>query len=213
MQISSSNSRTARPATRPTASNTRLTCVFEPWQGIDPAPITARVAGRRYTAPAMNAGEWFAALQKVGWLRQWRFTPDREFDPAGLGAAAMFELLCTGAADRYRLSLAVEDGHITGAQLAKAARAVFEKAAGVSWWTAERLAVQSVSWSGIGAALYTTGMRLNVPLPVWLGAAYRTWMSLVDDDERAAADTALALPPAGYDAEVQLPTSIDELFI
>lgn len=212
MKISSSPSRPAAKPSGPKDSG-RLTTVFEPWQGIDPTPITARVAGRAYTAPAMNAAEWFAAMQRAGWLKRWRLIPDREHDPSGIGAAAMFDLMCASAADAYRLSVAVDDGKVTAEQLAKAARKVFAKAAGVPWWVAERIAVQSVSWSGIGGLLYTSGLRPTVPLPVWLGAAYRTWMSNVEDDARGPADAALALPPSGYDTEVKPAASIDELFV
>lgn len=190
-----------------------LALTFEPWHGIAPSPITAMIAGRRYTMPAMNAGEWFEAMGSIGWLKRWRFQPHAEHDPDGLGAAMLIELMCEGAADAYRLSVAVDDGRVTARQLADAARRVWERAAGVPWYTAERIATQSVSWSGIGGALYLTGLRLDVPLPVWLGGAYRTWMSLVDDKERSFADAALTLPPAGYDSEdVQLASSLDELF-
>lgn len=197
---------------RAPASNT-LSLTFEPWHGIAPSPITAMIAGRRYTMPAMNAGEWFTAMGGIGWLTRWRFLPHQEHDPDGLGAAMLIELMCSGAADAYRLSVAVDDGRVTARQLADAARKVWERAAGVPWYTAERIATQSVAWSGIGGALYLAGMRLDVPLPVWLGGAYRTWMSLVDDKERSFADAALSLPPSGYDSkDVQLASSIDELF-
>jgi hypothetical protein len=194
-------------------ASTTLALAFEPWHGINPAPITAMIAGRRYTMPAMNAGEWFTAMGGIGWLSRWRFLPHAEHDPDGLGAAMLIELMCAGAADAYRLSVAVDDGRVSARDLAGAARRVFERAAGCPWWTAERIAMQSVSWSGIGGALYLSGLRPDVPLPVWLGGAYRTWMSLVDDKERSFADTALTLPPPGYDSgDVQLASSIDELF-
>lgn len=195
------------------ATSGALSLTFEPWHGIDPSPITVNVAGRVYTMPAMDTAGWFAAMGRVGWLRHWRFLPHHEHDPQGLGAAVLFDLMCTSAADMYRLSLAVDDGHVSARHIADAARRVFERAAGCPWWAAERIAAQSVSWSGIGGALYLTGLRPDVPLPVWLGAAYRTWMSLVNDDERSFADAALTLPPPGYDSQdVPLAASIHELF-
>lgn len=195
------------------ATSATLSLTFEPWHGIAPAPITAVIAGRRYTMPPMNAGEWFTAMGGIGWLSRWRFLPHEEHDPDGLGAAMLIELMCSGAADAYRLSVAVDDGRVSARQLADAARRVFERAAGCPWWAAERIAAQSLSWAGIGGALYLSGLRPDVPLPVWLGAAYRTWMSLVDDKERSLADATLTLPPSGYDSEdVQLASSIDELF-
>lgn len=195
------------------AASSSLSLVFEPWHGITPAPIPATIAGRVYTMPAMDAAEWFRAMSRIGWLSRWRFLPHEEHDPHGIGPAALIELMCTGPADMYRLSVAVDDGRVTARELADAARAVFERAAGVPWWSAERLAAQSLSWSGIGGALYLSGLRPDVPLPVWLGAAYRTWMGFVPDKERSFADAALTLPPSGYDpGNVQLAISIDELF-
>lgn len=174
-----------------------------------------RLAGRRYTAPAMTAGEWFAALQRAGWLRRWRIIGDREHDPDGIGAAGVMSVcMADDPGGEYRLRLAIDDGAVSVASVAEAGRRLFAAAAGVDWWVAERIAVQSLSPSGVGGELYLRGMRPGeVSLPMWLGAAYRTWMGLLDEKTRASTDTALILPPSGYDADEPLPTSLDELFV
>lgn len=189
--------------------------MFDPLQGIEPAPITVRIAGRVYEAPARSAGGWLTTLKRAGWLTRWRVIADDERDPEGLGAAGVLSVcLEDDPAGAYRLRLAVDDGAVSGKAVADAGRKLFAKAAGVDWWIAERVAIQSISWAGVGAELYMKGMRPgDVPLPVWLGAAYRTWMSLLDDKARAAADTALSLPPAGYDSDEPLPSSLSELFV
>lgn len=213
MQISPSTPNRA-PAARETDSGPRLTVIFEPWQGITPAPITVKVGGRIYTAPARTAGAWFDALTAAGWLKRWRIIGDPEHDPDGLGAAGVMDVCCADARDAYRLAVAIDEGTVSVAGLAKAGRDLIAKASGVDWWVAERLALQSVSWSGIGGELYTKGLRPHeVPLPVWLGATYRTWMGMLDDKGRTATDTALSLPPAGYDSDEPLPTTLGELFI
>lgn len=214
MQISSSN-KPASPTSSKSTSGARPSVAFNPTHGIAPAPITVRIAGHVYTAPPRMAGEWFAALTRAGWLSRWRIIADPETDPDGLGAAAVMAVcLEDDPGGAYRLRLAVDDGEVSGKAVAEAGRKIIAKAAGVEWWIAERIAIQSLSWSGIGAELYMKGMRPDeVPLPVWLGAAYRTWMTLLDDKARASADTALVLPPAGYDSDEPLPKSLEELFV
>ncbi len=213
MQISSSTPKRA-PKASDNDGGSKLTVIFEPWQGITPAPITVRLGGRVYTAPARTAGGWLDALTAAGWLTRWRIIGDPEHDPDGLGAAGVMDVCCGDPRDAYRLALAVDEGTVAVAGLATAGRKVIEKAAGVQWWIAERLALQSVSWSGIGGELYTKGLRPHeVPLPVWLGATYRTWMGMLDDKQRTATDTALSLPPAGYDSDEPLPATLGELFV
>lgn len=215
MQISSSNNRASLSSSGSNSSGSKLSTVFDPLAGIEPAPITVRIAGRVYEAPPRMAGEWFTVLKRAGWLTRWRIIADAEYDPDGLGAAGVLSVcLEDDPAGAYRIRLAVDDGDVSGKAVADAGRKLFAKAAGVEWWVAERVAIQSLSWSGIGAELYMKGMRPGeVPLPVWLGAAYRTWMSLLDDKARAATDTTLSLPPAGYDSDEPLPTSLGELFV
>ena len=215
MQISSS---APKPAAKSTDSggggSARLSVIFDPPQGITPAPITVKIGGRVYTAPARTAGGWLEALYAAGWLKRWRIIGDPEHDPDGLGAAGIMDVCCNDARDAYRLALAIDEGTVSVAALAEAGRKVIAKASGVDWWIAERLALQSVSWSGIGGELYVKGLRPHeVPLPVWLGATYRTWMGMLDDKARTAADTALSLPPAGYDSDEPLPASLGELFV
>jgi hypothetical protein len=212
MQISSSSSR--RSAASKSSGSSRLTCVFDPLPGIDPVPITVRIAGRVYTAPARTAGDWFTVLKRAGWLSRWRIIPDSEHDPRGIGAAAVMAVCLDGdPGGAYRLRVAIDDGDVSASAVADAGRRLFAKAAGAPWWVAERVAIQSVAWTGVGAELYMKGMRPDVPLPVWLGAAYRTWMSLLDDKARKAADDALSLPPSGYDSDEPLPASLEELFV
>lgn len=162
----------------------------------------------------MSAAGWLQALRSAGWMQRWRIIPDPEYDPDGVGAAGVLAVCFDGPGAAYRLRLAIDDGTVSPTALADAGRRLFAKAAGADWWAAERIAVQSVSWAGIGGELYLSGLRPGeVPLPVWLGAAYRTWMSQLDAKARSSADTALTMPPPGYDSDEPLPTSLSELFI
>lgn len=165
---------------------------FDPLAGLVDRQLTVALAGHTYTiAPAPAAV----------WLQSWaQYGVDR----------LMGDRLDTG--DRYRYYSDVVKGRCTAAMAAEASRRLFGRAAGCDWWVADRLALQSVAWAGVGGELYAQGLRPDsVPLVVWLGCTYRVLMAAANRKDRAVLESSLTLPPDGYDTG-ELPNSIDEIF-
>jgi hypothetical protein len=165
---------------------------FSPVTGLAPRPVTVAIGGERFTIGA--------ALADV-WLEAW----------ATHGVAHLMSAMLATNTDRYRWYRLMARNPERAGPMMDASRALFGKAAGCEWWAADRLAVQSVGWSGVGGELYSQGLRPGeVPLTVWLAAAYRAMALATPKEERAALEGSLLLPPAGYDTG-ELP-EVHEIF-
>jgi hypothetical protein len=154
---------------------------FVPLAGLTPRPITVAIAGERFTVRA--------ALADV-WLQTW----------ARHGLAHLMSGMLGSKTDEYRWYRLMARDPERAAAMTEASRLLFGRAAGCDWWVADRLAAQSVAWAGVGGELYAQGLRpAEVPLGVWLAAAYRVMILSAPKADRAAVEGSLALPPAGYD--------------
>lgn len=170
-----------------------MTIHFDARAGLAARPYTVQIAGRVYSIPAAPAAVWLDA---------W----------ADYGASGVLIGLVTDPIARYRITAAVLNGETTGDQVAEASRRLWAAAAGVPWWTGERIAMYSVSWSGAGGEMWTQGLRPDaVPLAAWLACAYRFVVACTKKDNLPALEASLTLPPAGYDTG-ELPASIGEFF-
>lgn len=167
---------------------------FAPLAGLTPPrPITVKFDATVYTIRGAMADVW---LQ--GWA-QW--SVDRVM-------LAMLE----GKADEYRYFRSMSRGPEGAAAAIEASRRLFGQAAGTDWWTADRLAFQSLGWAGIGGELYSHGLRpAEVPLAVWLAGAFRVLMQSTPKESRAAVEGSLMMPPDGYDTG-ELPQDASEFF-
>jgi hypothetical protein len=149
--------------------------------GLEPRPITIVVAGERFTVRAALADVWLQA-----WARH--------------GLAHLMGGMLSSKTDEYRWYRLMSRDPDRAAGMTTASRQLFGKAAGCEWWVAERLAIQSVTWTGVGGELYSQGLRpAEVPLAVWLASAYRVMMLAARKEDRAAIEGSLMLPPDGYD--------------
>ena len=170
-----------------------MTIHFEPLAGLSARPYTVAVAGQTFTVAAAPASVWLDA-----WAR---------YEAAGVLVG-----LVTDPIIRYRITAAVINGETTGDKVAEASRRLWAAAAGVPWWTADRLAAYSLSWSGAGGELWTQGVRPDAtPLAAWLACTYRLVAGSTKKEGQAALEASLTLPPAGYDTG-ELPASIGEFF-
>lgn len=165
---------------------------FDPLAGLTPRPITIAVAGERFTIRAALADVWLDAWARhhIGHL---------------MGA------MLSTKTDEYRWHRIAARNPERIESRAEASRRLFGKAAGCEWWVADKLALHSVSWAGVGGELYAQGLRpAEVPLAVWLASTYRIMMASAPKEERSAIEGSLMLPPAGYDTG-ELP-EVDEIF-
>lgn len=165
---------------------------FNPRAGLAIRPLTVALGGTRYHVRAAPAAVW---------LEAW----------AGAGTVGLLRAMLHDKGEQYEFYRALSKGHIDLAAVHEASRRLFASAAGCDWWVAERLAMQSVAWAGVGGELYTQGLRPGeVPLAVWLAAAYRVMMLSVRGEERTALEGSLQLPPDGYDTGE--PAALEEIF-
>lgn len=168
---------------------------FDPLAGLETRPYRVAVAGHLITVPAATASTWLVAWGEYG------------------AAGVLFGML-DNPTDRYRLTSAVMNGDATGDQVAAASRTLFATAAGTAprWWLAERLAMYSVSWSGVGGEMLSQGLRpAELPLGAWLACAYRVLVTCTKKEDWPGLEASLVLPPAGYDTQ-QLPSRMGEFF-
>jgi hypothetical protein len=158
-----------------------------------PRPITVKFDGHVYRIRGAMADVWLEA-----WAT---WSVDRVM-------VAMLD----GKADEYRYFRSMSRGADGAAAAIEASRRLFGHAAGTDWWTADRLAFQSVGWAGVGGELYSQGLRPpEVPLAVWLAGAFRVLMLSTPKDERPAVEGSLMMPPDGYDTG-ELPQDASEFF-
>lgn len=158
-----------------------------------PRPITVKFDDHVYRIRGAMADVWLE-----GWA-QW--SVDR----------VMLAML-DGKADEYRYYRSMSRGPEGAARAIEASRRLFGQAAGTDWWTADRLAFQSVGWAGIGGELYSQGLRpAEVPLAVWLAGAFRVLMLSTPKEGRPAVEGSLMMPPDGYDTG-ELPQDASEFF-
>jgi hypothetical protein len=167
---------------------------FSPLAGLTPPrPITVKLDGTVYTIRGAMADVWLE-----GWA-QW-------------GVDRVMLAMLEGKADEYRYFRSMSRGPDGAAAAIEASRRLFGQAAGVEWWTADRLAFQSVGWAGVGGELYSQGLRpADVPLAVWLAGALRVLMLSTPKESRAAVEGSLMMPPDGYDTG-ELPQDASEFF-
>lgn len=166
---------------------------FAPRAGLGPHPITVAVGGERFTIRAARADVWLDA-----WAHH--------------GVSHLAPAMLESKRDEYGWYRAASRSPDRAVAMMDASRSIFAQAAGLAdWWVADRIAVESVNWAGVGGELYTQGLRpAEVPLAIWIACAYRTIMLSVPKDDRAAIEGAIMLPPAGYDTE-ELP-ALEDIF-
>lgn len=165
---------------------------FDPRAGLSIRPLTVALGDDRYHIRAAPASVW---------LEAW----------AAHGATGVMRAMVHDKAEQYRYYRALSKGEISLVDAHEASRRLFAAAAGCEWWIADRLALQSVVWPGVGGELYMNGMRPgDVPLAVWLATAYRIIVLSTKAEDRAALEGSLELPPDGYDTGE--PATLDEIF-
>lgn len=154
---------------------------FAALPGLAPRPLTVAVAGERFTIRPALADIWLHA-----WARH--------------GLAHLMAGMLGSKTDEYRWYRLMGRSPERAAAMTDASRRLFGAAAGCEWWVADRLAVQSTAWAGVGGELYAQGLRpAEVPLTVWTAAAYRVMILAAPREDRPAIEGSLQLPPAGYD--------------
>lgn len=167
---------------------------FSPLAGLTPPrPITVKFDGHIYRIRGAMADVWLEA-----WA-QW-------------GVDRVILSMLDGKADEYRYFRSMSKGPEGAANAIEASRRLFGQAAGTQWWTADRLAFQSVGWAGVGGELYSQGLRpAEVPLAVWLAGAFRVLILSTPKEGRPAVEGSLMMPPDGYDTG-ELPSDASEFF-
>lgn len=163
---------------------------FDPRAGLALRPFTVHLGGDRYHIRSASAAVW---------LEAW----------ASGGVTGVLRAMLHDKAEQYRFYRALSKGEISLAEVHEASRRLFAAAAGCDeWWVADRLALQSVTWAGVGGELYTQGLRPDaVPLTVWLAVTYRVMILSVKAEERTVLEGSLQLPPDGYDTGEPAPLS------
>lgn len=150
---------------------------------IDPAAtlrcwrIDVDVAGTLYTIPALPAVDWLTPIVDGS---HFDIVPGLLSDEDG---ADVDDRLLAGT--------------VTHVEIQAASRAAIAAAAGMKWWTAQRLAYAALS-TWVGGELLLRGVDpARVSLGGYLAAAYRAVTRSTNESQRNRIDMDLERPPAG----------------
>lgn len=143
--------------------------------------VDVELAGGTYTIPALPAVHWLQAILEGS---HFDLIPGLLSDEDG------------GDIDDQLVA-----GVVTYGEIRDAARAAIAAAAGMKWWTAERLAYAALS-TWVGGELLLRGVDPErVSLGAYLAAAYRAVTRIVDEQKRIRIDMDLERPPVGLPPE------------
>lgn len=168
---------------------------FDHSAGLRPWPVEFDLDGQTWRIPALPAADWLDAfidspVDLAGIVPGLVADPDEGDTLAG----RLFDAAYDDEDDLF--STGLEEARV------EVARTVLAAAAGVPWWIAGRLAVEAVTWTGVGGELVLRGVDYErAPLAAVLAAAYRVIVSSTDQKQLPKILTKIEAPPPGMAKE------------